>query len=777
LSIDIATVLVWHSDPARASALALGLSDCKVVSASSREEASAQLRGLSPDLVVARPADARRWMKELERTAPSAKRVFLYASDNEVDDLIDVATEGHQFLAVDDRISDADLRTRVRQVLFARRSARTDAGPPLSGELGLGAVTYACRCVDISHRGMAVEVLGAAGLEGLVVGTAVRALTIFDGTRCVLGPVTGVVRHIGATSAQGLRLGIEISAVADPGLTPRLAPAPAVRDVARVGALLRRAVRGTGLRIRGPGLGRFWRACPRGTTSLLPGERLDLPAWLGARPGELVEVGFDLAGKSYSGMSAVHALIDDRAQVLVPPAFEVQHRRSHLRLASSELDFKLEWSSALSDKRVARVLQDVHATGASIVQRISEEPLPIGLHLSDATLVAPDGTRFACSAQVRALELDEHDAFRCGLALTDAPAAARDAIATAYVRSVAPAVEDLSQSHFEELWTFIAEAGHHYPDYPAGAGSHRQRLASSHGRLVQGSEGLGKTFAYRDDNALVGYGSCLRTHSRTWFLQHLAVSRVFNRAGQVSFDIFNLGVDYAELLDDVDYVRLIWRTENRWPHRHFGWIHRLLAPEGRSVMRSYGYWRLESTLPPCEPGDVRVADLGDLQHLERVLQWRGEVMRLSSDDLTAEQSNLSRLEARFNAQGLSRSREIFVAGQGATRTFALLDHMTPGLCWPEVTNAFEVIAAPGESAEADAARRALALVCAHRQRDRGQVPLAAAHAADRATLSALGFTDGGEVAEWTFHRSAGRSVRELVGAMSARVSRRSQEGQ
>ena len=57
-----------------------------------------------------------------------------------------------------------------------------------------------------------------------------------------------------------------------------------------------------------------------------------------------------------------------------------------------------------------------------------------------------------------------------------------------------------------------------------------------------------------------------------------------------------LAVDYAEMLDDVNYLRVCWRVQNRWPERVFGWMARSMHMEGLTLLRHYQYMRLPTML-------------------------------------------------------------------------------------------------------------------------------------------------------------------------------------
>ncbi|HMK71825.1 MAG TPA: hypothetical protein VK454_00725, partial [Myxococcaceae bacterium] len=171
---------------------------------------------------------------------------------------------------------------------------------------------------------------------------------------------------------------------------------------------------------------------------------------------------------------------------------------------------------------------------------------------------------------------------------------------------------------------------------------------------------------------------------------------------------------------------------------------------------------------------VRRATPADLASLEAHLRRTGDLVALISDDLTAEALELEQLEGRFARVGLERRREVWVVDGGATPlAYGLLERTTPGLCWPELTNALKLVITTSDPALAGAARTALALHAAESNRARGlasTVVLAADD--DLPALLPLGFQSLGKTAEWTFARSLVGEWDNLTRAVTERFARR-----
>jgi len=316
-----------------------------------------------------------------------------------------------------------------------------------------------------------------------------------------------------------------------------------------------------------------------------------------------------------------------------------------------------------------------------------------------------------------------------------------------------------------------------HPDYPFEDGPHMQVLEDTHRKMATVNEGLARTFVYCEGPKIIGHISGVRTHSRTWMIQHLMVLPTVRRGESISRDLSALCVDYAEALEDVNYLRIYWRIQNKWPDRVFGWIARSMYMEGLTELRSMNYVRLSFShplrarrgLPP-----VRRATKEDLQWLESHVRGRGEVVRLLADDLMAQEAELSTLSARYAVHGLVRSRSVFVVdGESGPLAFALAEEATPGMSWPEMTTAFSFIVPDAYHPRAAEAREALTVACVERYRELGKsAALALVQDDEVEGLVAMGFHWHCKVAQWTVHRSAARTWHMLMAAVFERLQNR-----
>jgi hypothetical protein len=316
-----------------------------------------------------------------------------------------------------------------------------------------------------------------------------------------------------------------------------------------------------------------------------------------------------------------------------------------------------------------------------------------------------------------------------------------------------------------------------HPDYPFEEGPHLELLEDTYRKMAEAGEGLARTFVYCDGPKLLGHISGVRTHSRTWMIQHLMVQPTVRRGESISRDLSALCVDYAEAQDDLNYIRIFWRIQNKWPDRIFGWIARSMAREGLTDLRTLNYTRLAFTQPlRTRKGlpQVRPATQADLQWLEAHIRGRGEVVRLLADDLLASEAQLQTLSARYAKDGLRRGRSLFVVdGEHGPLAMALADEATPGLSWPEMTTGFSFVVPDPQHPRASEARDALSVRCVEHYREQGKRSALALVQDDEVEgLVALGFRWHCRVAQWTGHRSVARTWHMLMAAVFERLQNR-----
>jgi hypothetical protein len=786
------TFLLVHPDAGKRERIASALNGGLVGSLSSRDGAAERVAELLPDVLVAHYAGAKRLLQEVERIAPKTARILLCSMSDPaaMDELIEVAADGHIFYAVDEDQSPEDLEKALLGLVHMRNSARVDTDLADRVVMRTAAGETEAGLIDLSNHGAALRLPLDAPVERFVPGTALEDLRFERRGSSFMRSPRAFVRHIRlAADAQEphFRVGIELQ----PSLEePGAATGAPLRDPVRVQAQVRRAIRrGSTLLLRAADDPNR-QAVMAGAVIENHGRRglLRFPPApsLAAAPHDVLTLSFDLGGQSYRGSCAVAEVAPTHLIVSIPTCLQPFHRRNHLRFRPpQDRPFAVSFTSPVTSEHIVRPVLDLHPGGLSFPFDASREVLPAGLALDDLVLTLPDGSAARCRGVVRGIGAMPPGAdargmalpFRCGVQIVDLPARARQAILDAFVAARCPNATDGRSLPFREIWGLMTASQTHFPDYQPESRSAVDVLEVAHRKLASAGEELAKTLVYRDEEGrVVGHAAGLRFYSRTWMLQHLAVLPGYHRQQFAARELSSSIIEYVEALDDIDFVRFVWRTENRWPNRLAGWVARAMSTEGLTRLRYVTYMRLDAAAPVPAGGAglrVREARAGDLAWLEGHLRARSEIVRLRSEDLTASEMDLHSIGARYRDHGLARSRRILVVdGDQGPLAAALGEETTPGVCWPEITNAFSLVVPDHSHPAAEAAAAALRAECVRRSRDLGRSSaIALISDGELADFEHAGFRSEGRVADWTFHRSLVRTWYNLASVIFERLER------
>ncbi len=789
MTVTTRAVLVVHPEAERRGRLRALLDGYDVLEASNRQEAVEFLTKSAPALVLTHPDIFPRLLKDLERYAPRSIRAVLCPRDNAQahHSLVDVAAAGHMFFTLEDDPTPA-LRRAVQELLELRESERREPHGVLEASFVADGTTFRARVLDVATGGLGLRLDSSVRIERLTPGTALEGLQVLRGETLVLraGHATvRMVRPLRANEGHGFHLGVSLER---PMEHSRASAAPLLNDAVRIRGLLRRAVRagvGFGLRTHeGNRLVDFTRAevLPEESRLLLrdqsqPGELF--------HPGDVVRLCLDFGGVCHVGTTAVLAAEAHQVEVALPRALSLHHRRNSLRFRSTaERPFAVSFHSPLTGESVVRPLLDLHTGGFAFPFDAGREAFPPGLLLDEVTLQLPDGRRSRCRAQVQdtgQLTVTEEGASmsrprRCGLRILELEPEARTAILDAFIQARCPDARDASELPFSEVWDLFRAADVRFPDYPFHEPSTTPEvLSDAHQRLGNGIHGLSKAIVYQRDDRLYGHISGLRIYSKTWLSQHLVVRPGYHRHESISQELVALAADYAESLEDVEYLRALWRCRNRWTSRIYGAIASRLERPGLSCLHAFTPCRLpvDAALPePRADLRVRPAEVSDLRWLEQHLRETQDVVRLRSSDLVEGEMLMGTLGGRYSDAGLRRSRRIaLVEGREGPRGFVLMEDSTPGLFWAEWYNSFSLVMVEPDVQEADAVRRALVThaVADSARRGRSTAECLATDA-DLPALESLGFHNLGKVMEFTAHRRLVRDWNAYLLAVFERLA-------
>lgn len=770
-------VLIIHGDSRRRFELRRLLPQREVLEADCRESAVPLLARGALSLVLAQPHGFRRLLRDLERQTPGTPRAVLCPDDPEVRrELFDLASEGYDFVTIPESAPET-----VRQLVEPRGARRVRPQAGLTAHFLAGSVDFLATVAEVSSDGLGLWLPPRAPVERLAVGTALEHATVSGAQGVLLEPRRWVVRTLRRVPGRSgeVHLGVSIEPSADEA--SRRA-ATALHDPIRVRGLLRRALarRAPFVLHLAEGTGRW--EYEAGALDAADRLVLERPR-TGARfePGEVVTLAFELLGSQVEALTTVLEVNGGACVLALPRAARRRERREALRVRlDGEPRGVVTLLEPLSGQTLERPLFDLHPMGASFELDDDAIALPPSLVLPRVTLQLGD-TTFACSAVVQgSLPLTaDGSRRRVGLRLVPLPGDERQGLIDAWLTRLVPDVRCGARVTFDAIWRLFQHEQVRFPDYPLEAPATQEALAATHRAVGDGRHGLGKAFVFTDGDQVLGHASGLRTHSRSWLAQHLVVRSGYHRGTQISQALVNLSFDYAEALGDVDYLRGLWRTSNRWPSRVFGTVTAKLLRPGQSHLTSFTPMRRAVGPVALPPGvaarPARDEDLADLvEHLRATF----DPVFLQGHDLTKDQLQLESLAPRYRAAGLDRHRRFGVAlRDGRPAGWAVLERMTPGLFWAEWYNAFRLFVAEPGAPDADAVRAALVAWAMQALSDEGaRVAECIAGDEDREAVSRLGFTDLGRVMEYTAHRSLTRDITAQVVAVFEKLTARERRG-
>jgi hypothetical protein len=235
--------------------------------------------------------------------------------------------------------------------------------------------------------------------------------------------------------------------------------------------------------------------------------------------------------------------------------------------------------------------------------------------------------------------------------------------------------------------------------------------------------------------------------------QHLAAL-----SGHNAGPLLNLGALECFAQDtSLEYFRLWFLPESRWPNRVFGGIARKIANRELSELRSCYPIHLVTDAPfepPTDGFEVFEAAESDLNLVERYFVER-ETLMLRAEDLTAKTLGLREISNAYKRLGLQRRRRILIATHKDVPVgFALLEISNPGLNLSEALSAFRIFLLPDTGVESNASRRALlvAILRAYRQTGRN-IAVGVIQPNEVESYKQLGIAAGPHWMCWTAHRS------------------------
>lgn len=672
-----------------------------------------------------------------------------------------------------------DLEQEAKRILFPRSAERRSfvrSGFRVSGTVAGRSFDHPL--IDLSNTGLSFGVVPGESIEGLITAGCIENLRIADRSgETLLETRRATVRNCrpdATLTPTLLRVGVAFS-------VERSAGAPHVRlleDPLRISATLRRACRSAGdfivsLPDEEAGF-LFDRA------EVIEGAETVLKL-LGRHPTlasrDVVRLSFNHYGLSYSGLASVTEAGD--AVVLAPPrTLRVHHRRgSNRHIPTKDRRYWVRLRSRLAEIDQVFEVNDINATGLSARVDGSENVLPAGLVLDLVELHLPDGGEpVRARGRVRSIQplplrLDApgKTPLRCGIELFDLEEEDRARLLHSLVAAGFCEVEPAGEEEFDALWDFLAEAKFNFHLYADGSDEHREIARRGFGSFGRTKRSVGVNLVYRTEGKIHGHITGIRFYSRNWLLTHMAAVQTTPAApaARISRALAQVLGEHLENQPEAEFVKFMWKTDQRWMNRFVGWTARAVHQEGLSELQEFSLMVRPNALPPphAVPGvEIHDADPRQLREIAAHLAMHTSALRVHSDDLSEAELLMPSAEAAYREHGLMRRRRVIAATvNGRLVGYGLLEEASPAIHLAEAVNGFDVFCLddldPALQRKVESALIRDAVV---RYSARGlSHSIARARPATCSSFQESGFIVAGESRSWTWHVSLVRAWTDL----------------
>jgi hypothetical protein len=243
---------------------------------------------------------------------------------------------------------------------------------------------------------------------------------------------------------------------------------------------------------------------------------------------------------------------------------------------------------------------------------------------------------------------------------------------------------------FDTLWEFFLRTNFMYPDKHKRLAPMLSQIRRTFELANARPNRLFKSVVFARHRDIVGYVSGLRAYRNTWMSQHLAAA-----AGGRGGRLLNFGLaEYFGQNVDLEYFKIFYRPENRWPARVFGGFASNVSDQQISDLRVLGYFTLPTepaAIPEAPEIEIIEPSANDLALIERHFVSNERGLILKANDLTRSALGLAELSAEYQALGMERQRRVLLAvDRGLPVAFALAELSSPGLNLSELLSAFSI---------------------------------------------------------------------------------------
>ncbi len=666
--------------------------------------------------------------------------------------------EGYSFEFLRQSLSREALSQRLRKILLPRQSPRLDLrGRALEVRGVVEGSRFSHPAVDLSHRGLSFEVPLADRPERFFAANPVSDIELVDGERVLLRQAAASIRRTRVVGEEPvLQVGLAFEA-------PPRSPAQTLnvlREPVQIVAALTKAERAEAKvsleRADDPNPVKLHIAAidAKEGTLVLQGP-LEAPF----DPPEALRLTFDITGRSHSGLCVL--VSKSPPVVRLPQSLRVEHRRgSYRQVPPADRVGLVHLRSKLTGVDGRYGLVDLNATGLSVHVGDAGALLPPGLVLDELEIETPEGP-VRLVGTVRSSTLMSRGGRRYGIEIT-ADGLARHALERLLVGASHANVAIAGPEDAGTIRALFGQAGHRFHLYADGSEASESAVAQSFSALLGPRSEVSTSIVYVEGGAILGHIQGLRTYDRAWLATHLAA--MTRHAGDLELVSRALCRVLAGLLEGkatADFVKFIWKKDQKSVNRLFGWTGRALDRSPLSEAGELGlFLRPNGPLPPRDDAiETREAADDELPWVAAQLARTHSILAILSEDLTAKGLRLTRLGRDYAAVGLERGRRVRLAiAGGRFLGAALVETSTKAVQINEFLNhaSFHPFV---DGRLADEVRFALALDAASSAYERGLThAVALGEPAARPALERAGFSWVADLRFRTLHRSLFRPL-------------------
>lgn len=658
----------------------------QVRAVSDLEDMDELLRSEPVDVVVCEWQE--QLLERIQATQPGAR--VIHCGDTLPEGVIDAAGKGLGVSHVD-RLE--ELPARVMQLIRPRSMMLRQK---LNGfSVRWAELPAAYPLLELSNDGLAFGIESGQELEPLLPGAFLEGLQVFSRQEeVVLTGITATVRHleVSDTSPGWYWVGCEIR----PQRTPRTAERVVlIRDRAWCAALLRSALDGGGILLQPLDEGSLGIHCTAGQVTASSSEFAVSSGTHSFSEYDVVRGRFEIGGGVYRFHTSVIARSPLRLRL--PVVIEETQKRSSPRYQlSPEQPIAVRLTSSLLQTPALHQVWDLSGSGFSFEFDAGVDVFPPGMCFTKIELRVGK-EEIQCKGQVKNLARipEAPGKLRCGVEFDGLDEGARVRLADLIMRSRFPSLQDGRSVSFNELWNFFRQTKFMYPEKQQRLTPIIPELRQTLERLNSRPTKMFKSVVFIKGGQVVGYVSGLRAYRNTWLSQHLAASQ-----GGQGGRLLNFGLaEYFGQNVDLEYFKIFYRPENRWPARVFGGFARNISDLNLSDLRTYGYFTIESD-PDLVPRDRSIEVFepsdSDLRIVERRFVEMEHGLILKANDLTCSALRMAEIDECYQGLRLHRRRHVLLAMRRHTPVgFALAEVSSPGLNLSELLSAFSIHLLPG----------------------------------------------------------------------------------